>query len=553
MVPHSKEQLPSSKLLSASLSSASSLVLLQLFSRLFTFALNQALVRLASPQTFGTAAIQFELLLSTILFLCREGVRNALLRAHPPPNRQDTNTSPDLVANISRLPILLGIPIAIVTAALYVTASSPSTTAQPYFHVSVALYALAAFLELASEPFYIRAQNDLRFNIRIQAEGLAIVSKTIVTFTLLAVAPSKWALVAFAGGQTAYGCMTLVSYVHAYGLRNMFFLKKVPLLLHGKTNSAYFDNDLLHLSGAMTAQSLVKHFLTEGDKFLISYLSPLADQGGYALASNYGSLVARIIFQPIEEASRVFFSKAISSTSSKEALETASCVLLSLLLLSTHLFLLLTTFGPPYLDLAMSILLPPRYHATSAPLILRTYIYYIPTMAFNGLLEAFLASTSTPADLRTQSRWMVFFSFMFIATALILANGLRWGDVGLVWANIANLGFRALYAWSFLCNFYTRRGAGELVRWQRIAPPPIVFGVFAMAGLATRWSAKMYHDLPIFSQVGHVGIGVMGLAACLIAWWVPFSFLPQELIPACSFMFEHAKFREFMMVMQRNK
>ena len=38
----------------------------------------------------------------------------------------------------------------------------------------------------------------------------------------------------------------------------------------------------------MTAQSVVKHFLTEGDKFLISYLSPLADQGGYALASNYG-------------------------------------------------------------------------------------------------------------------------------------------------------------------------------------------------------------------------------------------------------------------------
>ncbi|KAH8981677.1 hypothetical protein EDB86DRAFT_2931631, partial [Lactarius hatsudake] len=42
-------------------------------------------------------------------------------------------------------------------------------------------------------------------------------------------------------------------------------------------------------------------FLTEGDKLLISRLSPLADQGGYAIASNYGSLVARVVFQPIEE------------------------------------------------------------------------------------------------------------------------------------------------------------------------------------------------------------------------------------------------------------
>lgn len=41
----------------------------------------------------------------------------------------------------------------------------------------------------------------------------------------------------------------------------------------------------------MTAQSVVKHFLTEGDKFLVSYLSPLADQGGYALASNYGKSI----------------------------------------------------------------------------------------------------------------------------------------------------------------------------------------------------------------------------------------------------------------------
>lgn len=38
----------------------------------------------------------------------------------------------------------------------------------------------------------------------------------------------------------------------------------------------------------MTAQSFVKHFLTEGDKFIVSRVSTLQDQGGYAVASNYG-------------------------------------------------------------------------------------------------------------------------------------------------------------------------------------------------------------------------------------------------------------------------
>ena len=46
---------------------------------------------------------------------------------------------------------------------------------------------------------------------------------------------------------------------------------------------------------AMTGQSVVKHFLTEGDKFLVSLLSPLEDQGGYAIASNYGTLNRLII------------------------------------------------------------------------------------------------------------------------------------------------------------------------------------------------------------------------------------------------------------------
>ena len=54
------------------------------------------------------------------------------------------------------------------------------------------------------------------------------------------------------------------------------------------TTTLCFDAELLNLSIAMTGQSVIKHFLTEGDKFMVSRLSPLEDQGGYAIASNYG-------------------------------------------------------------------------------------------------------------------------------------------------------------------------------------------------------------------------------------------------------------------------
>lgn len=132
-------------LLQSSLSSASSLMGLQLFSRLFTFALNQALVRMVSPSAFGTAAIQFELLLGTILFLSRQGVRNAVLRI------KGVDAS---VQNLSFIPVLAGLPLSLISTIAYGYFASEETRSQAYFQSSVVIYALASLLELLIEPLH---------------------------------------------------------------------------------------------------------------------------------------------------------------------------------------------------------------------------------------------------------------------------------------------------------------------------------------------------------------------------------------------------------------
>lgn len=150
------------------LKSASSLMGLQLLSRLFTFALNQALVRLASPQVFGTASIQFELVLSTILFLSREGVRNTLLRVELSSTgegraRKDTEEEGVLraqdaarISNMALLPLAFGIPVSLLTAALYRHFASLTTKSQPFFDISVIIYVCAAVGELFTEPLHTR-------------------------------------------------------------------------------------------------------------------------------------------------------------------------------------------------------------------------------------------------------------------------------------------------------------------------------------------------------------------------------------------------------------
>lgn len=239
--------------------------------------------------------------------------------------------------------------------------------------------------------------------------------------------------------------------------------------------------------------------------------------------------MARIVFQPIEETSRLYFSKSLSSSPSKEAgtkgedgdksdsRQTASKILSSLLLLFTHLLLLLVTFGPPYLSIVTTLLLPPRFQSTSAPSILRSYVFYIPMMAFNGVLEAFFASTSTPLELKHQSRWMMVFSIIFVLAAYLF-NQLGFGDSGLVYANVLNLFLRVVYCWTFARRYFGQSGVDFGL--NAAIPPRGVIGAFSWAYLVTRWSWRAYGHLPqsVLPQRNHIAVGVACVGACLGAW-----------------------------------
>jgi len=236
---------------SASFGTVFPLIGLQLFSRLFTFILNSAVVSIASPEVLGTATIQFDLLLSTILFLSREGVRNALLRSNPgsPRGRQSKSPHNDaelvrhqLITNISILPIFLGLPLAVAASSVYMSLVSDSTISQPHFRLAMHLYVLAAAFELLSEPLYIRAQNNLEVSVRVRAEGIAVMAKAFFNLLPLVLVTgwkgsgfvSEWTLVAFALGQLAFGLSVFsVHILHFRGMDSIRF-KSVVLEIHGK-------------------------------------------------------------------------------------------------------------------------------------------------------------------------------------------------------------------------------------------------------------------------------------------------------------------------------
>lgn len=246
---------PAGSASAGSLTTARALILLQLLSRLLTFGLNQALVRLAPPEVFGTAAIQFDLICSSILFLSREGVRNALLRGRAgdtaskdgkagdadSPARSDSHLTQDgqptssrsakQDARLAALPPYQGLAISALLVSFYIYRTPPTTAAQRDFYPSLALYVASALLELAIEPLYIRAlKADLpRIRVRVQAEGGMAIARAVVTVASILVfghlgrvrgsaQGGQRALLAFALGQMAGAAWLAGRYVWAFGL-----------------------------------------------------------------------------------------------------------------------------------------------------------------------------------------------------------------------------------------------------------------------------------------------------------------------------------------------
>lgn len=531
--------------------SASTLILLQVSARALTFVLNQLLVRLVSPSIFGLANIQLELLLSTILFLSRDGFRTILIRNAPvrksssSPSTKDAAAAPgprtgttNSIHNISLLPIPIGFVLTAAACTGYVLYLSPAAMhAVPTFHISIGLYAFGALSELLYEPLLIRAVRLGHPALRVKAEGAAVFVKVISTITTIVLLP-RWstapmllqrvltderavALLAFGIGQASFGitmlAVHLAFFVTLYGLSDTLDLyiprpestTQTGTNTEAATKTTWFDSPILALCLEMSKQGTLKHTLTEADKIAVAKFSTLEDQGGYALASNYGSLLARILFQPVEETSRIIFSSDLialdpespdhtssASKMSPQTLDRVSNMLSGLFRLHLLLACLLTTFGGPLSTPFLYIMAGPQWTATSAPAILAAYTFYLPVMGVNGVVEGFVQSVASRRQVERYSSVLMGASAGFIGV-LATTNALVErsetvrvvvGKTGLVWANVVSLSVRAGWCWSFLLRYFelAKTGGSAKVRPGAALPTRPTLAVFVLVATLLR-------------------------------------------------------------------
>lgn len=294
-----------------------------------------------------------------------------------------------------------------------------------------------------------------------------------------------------------------------------------------------FYKPLLVLSLSLTVQSSIKYVLTQGDSLLIATLASLEDQGAYALSSNYGGLIARMLFQPIEEASRNLFAKLCTTpetttqqTNDKttkdekpkpptQSIKDASSTLQTILHFYSLISLLAFSLGPSVAPLLLSIVAGKTWTATGAGDVLGAYTYYIPLLAINGVTEAFVAAVATNAELYAQSIWMGFFFAGFAGSAYLFLRVLEMGAKGLVWANCVNMGLRIVFNVSFVRGFFGRNAVdfdllGALPLAGSIGVASLVpFVINSAKGMADGLGYGVFGELARLGSIGAVLVGAM--------------------------------------------
>ena len=237
------------------------------------------------------------------------------------------------------------------TSASTPTLTSPSI-AIGYSHC-VFLFAASAWIELLGEPAYLIA---LRFDAqptrRLAIDAVGVCARCIVTIIVLLMHPIatmeqssaksdrpmlSYELLCFAYGQVAYSLCFMAGHLlsilwspssasgsgsHSVALRDCL-PGRLPLSFTRSKNhsitSSLFDDSLMSDSFSLCIQSIYRFALSEGEKLILTaYTSAtsapqLRAQGIYALVSNLGSIVARIVLQPIEEATLIEFSAVYAS------------------------------------------------------------------------------------------------------------------------------------------------------------------------------------------------------------------------------------------------
>ncbi|XP_025311951.1 man(5)GlcNAc(2)-PP-dolichol translocation protein RFT1 isoform X1 [Canis lupus baileyi] len=496
---------------------ASSGLLLQVLFRLITFVLNAFILRFLSKEIVGIVNVRLTLLYSTTIFLAREAFRRACLSGGAQRDWSQT-------FNLLWLTVPLGVFWSLLLGWVWLhLLEVPDPNVVPHYGTGVVVFGLSAVVELLGEPFWVLAQTQMFVKLKVIAESLSVILKSVLTAFLVLWLP-HWGLYIFSLAQLFYTALLVLCYVTYFtkllGSSESTKQRALPVsrmtdLLPSITRSGAFVNwKEAKLTWSFFKQSFLKQILTEGERYIMTFLNVLnfGDQGVYDIVNNLGSLVARLIFQPIEESFYIFFAKVLergkdATLQKQEDVAVAAAVLESLLKLALLAGLTITIFGFAYSQLALDIYGGAMLSSGSGPVLLRSYCLYVLLLAINGVTECFTFAAMSKEEVDRYNFTMLALSSSFLVLSYLLT---QWcGSVGFILANCFNMGIRITQSLCFIHRYYRKSPHRPLAG---LYLSPALLGAFVLSGGITGVSEVfLCCEQGWLARLAHVAVGAFCL------------------------------------------
>ena len=308
--------------------SASYNMVMQVIFRISTFLMNAIMLRYLSREILGIMNVRLMLLYSTMLFISREAFRKSCLTQEQNETANGDNSIKirlKQMINLTWVCCIVGLLSSIILYFVW-TVWLPQPKGDiiiNQYHIATVLISISCIIELIAEPFWILSQRNYFLSLKVIFEGVYLAIRCFLS-TLLVVYFPDHALLMFGVAFLLAAILHLSCYViyfwkymslnNASKTKELLNLGSFKDLMPDLELKPLFHHDYLNLVITFYKQSMLKQFLTEGERYIMTIFGILtfSQQGVYDVINNLGSLAARFIFLPIEETYYTYFSKVLS-------------------------------------------------------------------------------------------------------------------------------------------------------------------------------------------------------------------------------------------------
>ncbi|CAF0844671.1 unnamed protein product [Didymodactylos carnosus] len=377
--------------------------------RLLHFFLNGFVLRYVTRTIIGIANVRLQLLYTTILFLSRESFRRSVPRIQSLSALHCYINLIWLIIPTGSLIILIALPLTL----YFHTADAENAN---YYSQACYMYALAAFIELLSEPLHLLSTVARQYTINIYIEMIA---STI----------GIWMKLLTEGERYIMTWTELLTYSQQgiFDVINNLGSLIPRLIFSTLEDSAYtYFKQTLSRNRAQEPQQ-GKEEAKSGDE---------GDSSEQELSREQ---------TPEQE-------PMISQTENRTVILNAFQFYTYLLRFVTVISLIVLIFGVPYSSLLLQLYGGQTLLAEPGPTLMRLYCLYILFLAINGITEAFSQATMSLKQLNYYKRLMTGFTLIYL-TAFYLFT--RWyGIYGIVLSNCLNMFIRIVTNTHYIRQYF---------------------------------------------------------------------------------------------------